>query len=235
MSYDVEELFRFEKTEGGYAIADYLKTNDPSITELELPEEYNGEPVVNIGPSAFEFSKYLKSIKLPKSLRAIGQCAFWFCPELERVEFQSAPEFDFIFGGSPKLPLEMTVMDILGSTDITRPIYTAKPIPGISWYNPVPDVHPDCFIPGVFELLLKNGNFRYCDLRHLLKQMIRDGTPEIFPIAEQYGMMEALETAEALDELLNEAIERKSVELTAYLLELKKRKFGFEGGDRLEL
>lgn len=233
MSYNVDELFSFRRDDDGYAVLDYLKKDDPTVTELEIPAEYNGLPVVSICSSAFEFSQHLKSVKLPKSLRTIHICAFWLCPELERVEFQSSPIIEkSIFSGCPKIPPEMIVMERVGSTDITRPILIAEPIPEIPWYNPNPDVHPDCFRPDVFELLLKNDCFRNCNLLDLLKQMIRENKPGLFPVAEQYGMFGNLENAELLDELIGYSAKKQTTEITAYLLYLKNRKFGFGEGDK---
>lgn len=270
---DVEELFWFEKTDGGYSIDKYLKANDPTITEIELPAEYNGEPVTeiagishskyikrvfvppsirSIGPGAFwkckslemaELSEglevigagafeetNLKSIVLPKSLKMIGSEAFLLCMELERVVFNSAPTFEpNVFGGCPKLPPETVAMGLVRSTDITSPFSEAD-IGAITEYSL--DV-PDYIRPDVFELLAQNDCFRNCDLRDLFEIMISENKPELFPVAEQYGM---LENARLLDELISYSAENQKTEFTAYLLDLKNRKFGFNnGGDKFEL
>lgn len=271
---DVNELFRFEETEGGYAVMKYLKKGDPNITELELPKEYNGVPVTVI--FGFSHSNYLKRVVIPPSVRSIGSEAFWrckgleaaelseglkeiganafeetnlksivlpktlkmirseaflLCTELERVEFNSSPIIEpNVFGGCPKLPPETVTIGLVRSTDITSPLlYTdflelTEISPGL----------PDCFRPDVFELLAKNDCFRNWDrhLSYLFDIIIEENKPELFPVAEQYGM---LENAELLDMLLSYAIENQTTELTAYLLELKKRKFGFASGGDLDL
>lgn len=274
MSYSVDELFRFEKTKGGYSIDKYLKTNDPTITEIEIPAEYNGEPVTEIagfcpskyikrviippsvrrigseafwkcegletaelsegleviGADAFEETN-LKSIVLPKSLKRICSEAFMLCTELEHVEFNSSPTFEpNVFGDCPKLPPETVAMGLVRSTDITSPLLFSD-ILELTEFSPG---LPDCFRPDVFELLAKNDCFRNWDrrLRYLFYIMIEENKAELFPVAEQYGM---LEDAELLDMLLSYAIESQTTEITAYLLDLKNRKFGFNGGNKFEL
>ncbi len=272
MSYSVDELFRFEKTEGGYAVVKYLKKGDPNITELELPEEYNGVPVTAI--LGFSHSNYLKRVVIPSSVRSIGSEAFWrcksletaelsegleaigagafeetnlksialpktlkmicseaflLCTELERVEFNGAPAINpNVFGGCPKLPPETVVMGLVCSTDITSPFSEAD-IWAITEYSPGV---PDYIRPDVFELLAKNNCFRNCDLRDLFEIIIIENKPELFPVADQYGL---LEDPALLDSLISLTIEKQMTEITAYLLDLKNRKLGFNGGDKFEL
>lgn len=274
MSYNVDELFRFEETEGGYAVAEYLKKDNPTVTELEIPGEYNGLPVVSILDHAANGAKYikrvripgnvckimdfafykcssleevelsegletieecafaetgLKSVKLPKSLITLCGAAFHRCKDLERVEFNSAPIIGRnAFSRCPKLPPETVVMGLVCSFDITTPVNNY-----ILWS--ITDSHfgecPECFRPDIFELLAKRNIFQKCNLEDLFKRMI-DEKPELFPVAEQYGL---LNDAELVDTLLGYAIEKQTVEITAYLLELKNRNFGFAGGDHFEL
>lgn len=274
MSPNVDGLFRIEKIRGGYAVMEYLKKDDPGITELEFPEEFNGERVTaisglfqakyikqvvvppsvrhidtlcfsscksleaaelsegleTIGSLAFEKTN-LKSVKLPKSLNQLGNMAFTNCDDLQSVIFSSAPKIGMnVFNGCPKLPPETVAIGVLCSTDITTPV---------SDYNNyfrmklcVPKGRFDGFRPDVFELLAKNNCFRYYNLRRLIDLMINENIPELIPIAGQYGM---LEDAGILDMLLSYTIENHNTEITAYLLDLKNRKFGFNGGDDLEL
>lgn len=122
MNYDADELFRFEKTEGGYAVAEYLKKEDPGVTELEIPEEYNGKPVVRIEIHSFAFAYEIKSLKLPKSLEEIGDCAFWHCNKLKSVILNSAPKLGSnVFFGCRLLPADVTLMGLVGSCDLSAP------------------------------------------------------------------------------------------------------------------
>lgn len=276
MIFSVDELFEFEKTDGGYAISDYLGYNVPTITELEIPAEYNGLPVVKIlstgigyarflkrvkipesvrgimgsafhscpelceaelseglemiGSSAFQQTR-LKSVKLPKSLKELLWGAFRLCRELERVEFGGSPWFGTsVFSGCAKLPPETIAMGLVRSTDITRAIPN-KDISEIT--AKIPDIPCDCFRRDVFELLVKNRCFRDCNLKRVFEGMINNNKAELFPIAEKYGL---LPSAKILDKLISYSAERQVTECTAYLLDLKNRKFGFKnGGDKFEL
>lgn len=274
MSYNVDELFRFRRDDDGYAVLDYLKKDDPTVTELEIPAEYNGAPVVKILSTGIGYARFLKRVKIPGSVRGIMGSAFHSCPELcevelseglemigssafqqtklkavtlpkslkglywgafrlcrklERVDFGGSPWFGAsVFSGCPKLPPETIVMSLVRSTDITRAIPN-KDISEIT--ANIPGVPCDCFRRDVFELLVKNRSFRDCNLKRVFEGMINNNKAELFPVAEEYGMTPG---AKILDKLISCAAERQITECTAYLLELKNRKFGFGGGDRLE-
>ncbi|MDE6726383.1 MAG: leucine-rich repeat domain-containing protein [Oscillospiraceae bacterium] len=275
---EVDELFRFikntDKKLGGYAVAEYLKKDDRTVTDVKIPAEHNGLPVTmllgccfasarsirrvsmsvrfiadnafvncasleaaelcegieTIGVSAFE-RPGLKSVKLPKSLKRLGNYAFRFCRNLESAEFGSAPsEFGSrVFHECDKLPAETFVMGLVRSTDITSPIRRAD-------FQKIKDNHidEDCeyFRPDVFELLAKNNCFRNCRVKDLFEEMIREDRTDLIPIAGEYGM---LSDAELVDTLIDYCAERGKPEVTAYLLDLKKRMFGFEGGRGYEL
>lgn len=241
MNYEIDELYSFYEYDNANIVKKYLPKNDPSVTEVEIPEECNGKPVVEIWHEAFAHANYLKSVKLPKCLKAIRCGAFCNCPELERVELNSAPIIERnVFNGCPKLPAETVVMGLVGSTDITRPLPALvfgfldnlRALNGLAALDNAAELPNDCFRPDVFELLVKNDSFRDFGLERALYKIIDNNKPELFSIAEQYGM---LDNAELLDRLMNYSIEQKKTELTAYLLELKKRKFGFDGGNDIEL
>lgn len=272
---NVDELFCFAQTEDGCALVRYLKKDSPTITELEIPEKYNGYPVVKILSTGFSFAKYikrvkipgsvreimgsafcrcpkleevefsegleligssafqqtrLKSVKLPKSLKQLLWGAFRLCPELESVEFGSSPWFGTsVFAGCPKLPPETAVMGLVRSTNITRPIFN-KDISEIT--ANIPDVPCACFRRDVFELLIKNKSFRDCNMKRVFEGMINNNKPELFPLAEAHG---TFPSAKIIDKLISYSVERKNTECTAYLLDLKNRKFGFNGGGNFEL
>lgn len=226
---EVDEVFAFEKTDDGYAVAEFLKKEDLRVTELRIPGKYNGEPVVRINSEAFKSAKHLKSVRLPKSLKKLGEGAFAFCDKLESVEFNSTPDFELnVFRGCPKLPPETVVMGLVRSIDITRPVLN-EDIPEITASDS--DAPCDCFRPDVFELLALNNCFRNCDLRNLLIRMTGEDNPKLFSIAEQYGMFEIserLKNAELLDLLIGSAIENQRSEIADYLRGLRNRNFGFD-------
>lgn len=298
-----DELFRFikntDKRLGGYAVAEYLKKDDRTVNDVEIPAEYNGLPVTSIlsngflnaisirrvsipesvlfiagsafqnaisikhisipgsvrfigslafhhcweleavelsegietiGSGAFAFTA-LKSVKLPKSLKKLGGDAFQFCRDLERVEFGGMPsEFgSMVFHGCGKLPPETLMVGLVRSTDITSPVYR-EDFRGLI-DSPL-DEDWEYFRPDIFELLAKNKCFRNCNPKYLFEKMIREDMTELFPIADAYGMISNIKL---INMLISYGIEHGKTEITAYLLDIKNRKFGFDGGNGYDL
>lgn len=62
--------------------------------------------------------------------------------------------------------------------------------------------------------------------------MTDESKTELFPLAEKHGM---LRREPLVDGLIEYSAEQKKPEITAYLLELKRRKFGFKKGGDLDL
>ena len=189
------------------------------------------EGLINIERYAFGGNIGLKRVKLPKSLKKLGFGVFEFCRELECVEFGCEPP-DFgarIFRGCGKLPIETYVMSLVRSIDFT------SPIPREDFRQMTKFVfreNCDYFCPEVFEFLAKNRSFRNCNLKFLFEKMIDENIAELFPIAEKYGMLSNRKLVDLLTEYANK---HNSTEMTAYFLDLKNRKFGFEKGDNDEL
>lgn len=277
MIYSADELFRFEENTytrfGGYTLCEYLKKDDPTITEIEIPAVHNGKRVTmifglsrskyikrvvvppsvriiegsafyacsslenaefsegteTIGASAFGGTG-LKIVVLPKTLKSIGTYAFMDCRNLERVEFNSKPKIELsAFGECPKLPPEIVAMGLARSADITRPLpkYAMLELLDDSLLGVYDYLRPD-----VFELFAKNNCFRNCDLEYLFEAMIIHNNIELLHIAGQYGV---LNSAKLVDRLIEYSVEWKRTEITAYLLDYKNRKFGFNGGVNFEL
>lgn len=274
----VDDLFRFikntDKALGGYAVAEYLKKSDPTVTDIGIPSEYNGLPVTMICYHCFDSAKFLKhivvpqsvhiiargafsnckametvelceglteissmafehselkSVKLPKSLKKLGSAAFFFCESLERVEFCGAPiEFGTrVFRKCEKLPVETYVMGLVRSPDIKSPVKKADYRDILEWHT-----ERNFFDRDVFELLAKNNCFREVNVKYLLEGMVDKNAVELLSVAESYGM---LSNVRLLDMLINYAVKCRVIECTAYLLELKKRKFGFDHESELNL
>ena len=90
-----EELFDFENSPlGGIILKEYKPKKDPSVTELAIPSEYNGEPITDLSPNVFQNSKHLRSIYVPDSVKRIWGCAFESCTSLETVRL---PETLYMF------------------------------------------------------------------------------------------------------------------------------------------
>ena len=234
MNYSAEELFEFTENPdediGGYAVNEYLKKDNPTITELVIPSEYKGTPVTMLYMFSFCDSEYLRHITIPGSVRFIGEGAFAFCGNLEIVEFEGAPikvSFD-VFFGCERLPIEKRVVGLVRSTDITNPVSNDDLKNEASYQL----YYSKISRPEIFEFLAKNDCFRECDITAFFKRVIDDNVFELFTIAEEYG---TIPNGEAVDELIKHAVERQTTEITAYLLDLKNRKFNFDKGDKYEL
>lgn len=266
MPFSDDGLYRFEidshKQHEGYVLADYLKRDDPTITELELPAEFNGKPVTMIcgcfygtflkrvvippsvryiARSAFGGSA-LESVKLPNSPIKLGGFAFSSCKNLERVEFGNPlPELGpRVFHGCEKLPPEILAMSMTRSLGELRRICRIDYRSTLSSYeirqlNDYEIKQCDSFRADVFEILAKNKCYKKLNVKFLFEKMINENRHDLLHIAEKYGM---LDSAALLDLLIKYATEKQKTEFTAYLLDLKNRKLGFngfEGSDKFEL
>lgn len=251
-----------DKSIGGYMLAEFLKWKDPTITELKLPAEFNGKPVtmicgcfygtflkrVEIPPSvryiarsAFG-SSALESVKLPDSPIKLAGFAFSSCKNLEQVEFGNPlPEKielgPRVFHGCEKLPPEILAMSMTRSLGELRRICRIDYRSTLSSYeirqlNDYEIKQCDSFRADVFEILAKNKCYKKLNVRFLFEKMMNENRHDLLLIAEKYGM---LDSAALLDLLIKYTTENQKTEFTAYLLDLKNRKFGFDGGDKFEL
>ena len=74
---------------GKYA---YLKRYAGEITEVEIPDEIDGHPVIEIAGNCFANCSTLESIRLPEGLKTIGISAFEYCESLDDVTLPSSLE-----------------------------------------------------------------------------------------------------------------------------------------------
>lgn len=159
------------------------------------------EGVEVIGSNAFRKCTSLESITLPKSLRSIESCAF-----LE----------------SPRLPAEVVMMGLAGSTDSAKPF---KHYVEFDWEN--------ALRPDVFNLALKYGS--YDSNRDLaLLQIVKRDLTEYFKFVEQAGWLENKDE-DYIERIMSIAVSFRKTEAAAWLLDYKRRRFGFNGGNDLEL
>ena len=75
------EVFSFDIRDEGVVLAKYKGTD----TEVEIPAEYNGMPVVEIGKFSFDDGESLISVTIPDSVTSIGNNAFYLCVSLESI------------------------------------------------------------------------------------------------------------------------------------------------------
>ena len=55
------------------------------LSELIIPSEYNGKPVVSIADDAFNSFVHLKTVEIPETVKRIGERAFSLCSKLESI------------------------------------------------------------------------------------------------------------------------------------------------------
>lgn len=277
--YDDNGLFEFEEFNGTCSLKYYLKKDDPNITEIEIPAECRGFPVRS-AEFAFSEAKYIKHVKIPPSIRSIGDFCFYNCISLESVEFSEglgaigrcafmydvslktlafpksldavflrafaycvnlesvAPNFptnwgEQVFLGCDKLPAEVILMDLVCRSDITQPL-NERAYSGAFELDSPENIDPrqSYTRPDVLELAIKNDSFRSVDVFLLLEFLVEEGSAESLLLARELGL---LKTREQADEYISRSVEAGTTELTAYLLDYKNRKFGFDGGGDFEL
>lgn len=196
------------------------------------------EGLKTIGEMAFsDCANLLHSIILPKSLESIGDSASDGCWALENVTFLN-PRTSFgkdVFGHCPNLPPETRLMGLVRSCDITRPIdpyvfetFSHKMFRAIT-LKLAPLMQED-----IFSLAAKNNCFRDTSRENrllLLEAIVEEDLIDLLEIAEKSGSG-LLADEEISEKLIAHSSEHKKTEITAWLLEYKKRTFGFSPGDR---
>jgi len=107
-----------------------------NLTEIEIPPEIEGKPVVGINENAFSGMTKLKKVKIPKSVTSIGKRAFYECTALTEIDI---PEGVMTLGTRAfekcssvktlKIPSTVTKIEeycFMGMTSLTEVIYNAK-------------------------------------------------------------------------------------------------------------
>ena len=78
----MENILEYRK---GQYTCEVVASNDKSVTEIVIPERYDGKRVVSIGEGAFSDCRYLTSITMPDTITVIGAHAFQCCECLKNV------------------------------------------------------------------------------------------------------------------------------------------------------
>lgn len=95
-----ESEYRYKEVPGGIEIQS-ITMNSENKTICVIPSEINEKAVVGIGKNAFQ-NKRMVEVKLPNTLKYIGEYAFWECVHLEKVELSESLETigKFAFSGT---------------------------------------------------------------------------------------------------------------------------------------
>ena len=81
---DNDDMFAYEEKDDGIWITGF----DESVSELEIPDEIDGVPVVGIDEYAFCSSSGLKKVVICDTIKEIAEGAFYGCSDLEEVVFE---------------------------------------------------------------------------------------------------------------------------------------------------
>lgn len=76
------DKFEFEKVEYGYSLVKFTGYEEINVV---IPDEFQGEPVVEIGKNVFHFNKKIENITLPVNLKKIGIHCFNHCENLKEI------------------------------------------------------------------------------------------------------------------------------------------------------
>lgn len=224
----VDELFRFKENENGYVVAKYVQKDNTEITEIEISAEYCGKPVVEIrsnafinastlqsvtvsegvqriGETAFAGCIRLISISLPASLEAIGSGAFYKCETLREVEFRSYPKFGATVFGFD--------YDLPAETALMGAVCSR-----------------DITLP-LDNTLLRDEIERADNIPDYAPWFSR---PDVFALAAQNDCFREI-NEKVLYELIEYSVKQNTPEITAYFLDLKNRKFGFDHKSEINL
>lgn len=238
---DINDKLYFVRTDKGYTLRLANLTDS-----ADIPSTYRGIPVTEIGSNAFLLSDCLSVVNIPEGIEKIGVDAFAFCDlrsvilpyslkiieagafsscsKLEQVVFLGDKvvfECD-VFRKCPKLAAENVMQGLALSCDITKPFIDnetcsgKKKMSSFDWDSALRD--------DVFELALKNDSFALFDKGKVLKEITERNLSQLLPLTENAGWNIA---EECIGELLNISLKNGFVEITAWLLDYKNRKFGF--------
>lgn len=222
-------VFKLINNKSAYEIHNFLKTTDPSVKSVIIPAEYKGVPVKSIGASSFFSCEFLKSVVIADGVEEIGVDAFGFCSSLEKVRLPKSIRrvYESAFRECPLLPAETVMTCLSHSLDITQPF--CKPYWSWNKFNWDTALRED-----VFVLALKYNCFSNFDRKETVEEIIRRDVWKYLRIMDQAGFFSDIER---LNGYIDESVINNTPEITAWLLDYKNRKFGFDKytGDKYEL
>ena len=220
--------FVFEpiNNKSAYEIQHFLKFSDPSVESVIIPAEYKGVPVKSVGASSFFGSPFRTSVVISEGVEEICVDAFGFCPLLENVYLPQSIRrvYNGAFRECPLLPAETVMTCLCQSLDITQPFCEPWGNQKFNWDTALRE--------DVFVLALKYNCFSNFDRQETVEEMIRRDIWKYLRLMEQAGFFSDIER---LNGYIDESVKNNTPEITAWLLEYKNRKFGFDNRGNYEL
>ncbi|MBD5081598.1 MAG: leucine-rich repeat domain-containing protein [Ruminococcaceae bacterium] len=244
---ELEKYLFFAKKEDEYVISLSVITKKTAGERLCLPAKYRGLPITEIRGNAFALSDCLSEVVIPEGIRKIGIDAFSYssvrtvilpyslerlesgafsdCADLEQVVFLGDKVlFDCdVFRKCPKLAAENVMQGLALSCDHTKPFVDNETCSEVK-KDKVFDWDA-AFRDDVFELALKYDSFALFDKVRVLRKITERNLIHLLPLTENAGWSI---TEECVGELLDISLKNGFVEITAWLLDYKNRKFGFK-------
>lgn len=229
-----------------------------ALERLELPEGLQ-----TIAMEAFRECASLKEVVLPRSLGLLEAYAFNNCSELEKITFHKKNILfgNFAFKGCAKLPAETLMYPMILSCNIEEPfVWYSTDHYFDAEFDWDTAMREDVFALAMEHNSFENVDKEELFVKLLREDLMESYFPYmkrndwIYREKQLKGLAEALcyylggkylitlENSEWFadvfpklsDSLFNELAEAGDVELTAWLLEYKNRRFGFDPEDRYE-
>lgn len=215
------------------------------------------ENLITILDDAFYDCVSLEEITLPRSLRIIQGAVFGGCTSLRSVVFQSSGVFvgKYAFVDCPALPAETVMRSLVPADDITEPfIYSEDE--GFEWqtalrrdvfelameYDSFSGVDKSMLFYMIFEedlfaeyfpIMRRNDRiYREENLggfERLLSDIYAGSSRDLPEIWENDGLW--MTDNRLFAGIVSIAAQNKEAEFAAWLLELKRRKYGFDSGE----
>ena len=221
-------LFDFEKTNGAYVLTSFSQNDfydkDGIITEITIPSKHNMRSVVEIGRNAFRSAWNLEKVTVSEGIRRIGESAFQNCKKLRSISLPARLE-----------ELDGRVFNFCEK--LCEVEFKSKPFFGEFVFGRDYMLPPKLILAGLVCSLDITRPISSKMLRNeiYLADNLPNHTPwfcraDVFALAAENDSFRDID-AGLLDDLIDYSVRGNHPELTAYFLDLKKRKFGFKGDD----
>lgn len=160
------------------------------------------------------------TLTFPSGLEKIGLRAFAECEKLKKIDFQNGSPVmgNQAFASCQKLSAENALQALSCSLDITKPFFPGNTL--FEYFDWNLALRED-----VFLLELKYNSFALMNKERIFKVIVWRNSGSLLPLAENAGWEI---TEKCLEELLDISLEGGFTEITAWLLDYKNRKAGFE-------